>query len=66
MRWRPSWELDTIPDELLKAEWARRNSLRRKVRRGGTAPGCDCGQCRRCQQREYMRRYRAQRQQREE
>jgi hypothetical protein len=61
MKWNPTWDLTTIPDELLKREWARRNSLRRRVRRGGRAPSCLCGECETCRRREKMRRYRERR-----
>lgn len=63
MKWRESWDLASIPDDLLKAEWARRNSLRRKVKRGGKAPSCGCGECRKCRMREKMRLYRARKKQ---
>ena len=38
MQFQPDWDLSSIPDELLKKEWARRSSHRRQIRRGGRKP----------------------------
>jgi hypothetical protein len=48
--YRPTWDLSTIPDDRLRSEWGRRNSGRRKVKRGGTSGGrhpqpTPCGKC---------------------
>lgn len=59
MKWRPDWDLSTIPDALLKSEYKRRLSLSRRSFRGGRKPSCDCGECRTCKAREYQRRRRA-------
>lgn len=59
MKWRPEWDLSTIPDSLLKSEWKRRLSLSRRTFSGGRKPSCDCGQCKTCRAREYQRRRRA-------
>jgi hypothetical protein len=38
MNFQAQWNLSTIPDELLRAEWARRNSHRRNTFAGGRPP----------------------------
>ncbi len=35
MQFQPEWDLSSIPDELLRKEWGRRNSYRRQTRKGG-------------------------------
>jgi hypothetical protein len=48
--WTDNIDPATIPDEVLKREWARRNSLKRKTYGAGTgrprsnAPRCPCGE----------------------
>ena len=46
MEFGPTWNLASIPDEFLRAEWARRNSLRRTTRGGGRPPAeLSCSFC---------------------
>ena len=35
MTYRETWDLSSIPEEVLKSEWARRNSMRRETHTGG-------------------------------
>ena len=47
MRFARTWDLTSIPDDLLRAEWGRRNSLRRENFSGGRPPVLQpCGFCR--------------------
>jgi hypothetical protein len=46
MDFKRTWDLASIPDEFLRAEWARRNSLRRVTRAGGRPPAeLSCAFC---------------------
>jgi hypothetical protein len=38
MKFKMTWDLTSIPDEILRSEWARRNSLRRTICAGGRPP----------------------------
>lgn len=59
MKYRPTWDLSTIPDDIFQSERQRRVSAARRTRAGGRKPTCDCGECRTCQSRDYQRRRRA-------
>ena len=44
MKYRPTLDMSSIPDAALKAEWARRNSAKRKINAGGRPMLCGgCG-----------------------
>ena len=62
-KYRPTWDLSTIPEPELRSEWARRNGLRgveaRRASGFKRASTCDCGECPKCLKREAMRVYRA-------
>ena len=53
--WSDSIDPKTIPDEVLRAERGRRNSLRRVNpsggRNGGRPLSCECGACETCERR---------------
>jgi len=59
MKYRRTWDLASIPDDLLRSEWGRRNAAKRAINRGGRAPSCTCGECRTCRKREAVRVWRA-------
>lgn len=51
------WDMSSIPDDVLKSEWARRNSAKRKKRAGGRKVTSTSEAARK--QREYRRQRRA-------
>lgn len=53
--YHPNTDPTTIPDDVLKAERARRNSAKRTTFAGGHnggRPRCECGACKACAKRE--------------
>jgi hypothetical protein len=44
-KWSPTFDVKTIPDDILASEVGRRNNLKRKTRAGGrpVEPRCSCG-----------------------
>ena len=59
MNYDAQWDLSTIPDNILRSEWGRRNVGKRKSKRGGYIQSCTCGICRTCKLREWQRARRA-------
>lgn len=53
MNYRETWDLSTIPDDKLNAEFSRRRASKREY-----AAKCSCGKCKTCLARERMRLYR--------
>ena len=51
MTYDATWDLSTIPPDILKSEWGRRTNLLRVTRGGGRKPTCFCGECRKCRAR---------------
>lgn len=55
MKYKPTWELDTIPEPEFNSEHGRRNAAKRKVKAGGHSggrkPSCICGVCATCKRR---------------
>jgi len=51
--WSESFDMSTVPDDVLRSEWARRNARKRASYTGGIVwknhnprvPGCRCVQC---------------------
>lgn len=46
--WTPTIDPKSIPDDVLKAERARRNAAKRTTFGGGRPRSCDCGNCPLC------------------
>ena len=48
MEYRDSWNMASVPQDVLISELMRRNSAKRQHFRGGKEPSCLCGTCRTC------------------
>jgi hypothetical protein len=58
MKYRPTWEIESVPEELILRRAAQINASRSSGRRGHVS--CSCGECAVCAQREYRRKRRSQ------
>lgn len=54
MEYRESWDMSSVPMEVLQSEIAKRYVARRKHHRGGAQRTCTCGKCRKCRNRKYQ------------
>ena len=59
MKYKPTWDLKSIPEPKLISEYQSRLAKRPRKPGGGRKPGCDCGDCRTCRGRVAQARRRA-------